>query len=217
MATPLKPLQSKEELTASLLKTYPTLTREELFEVAAAFGCDLAEEPPADTSAKSTSINFSTLESWGWEDTMHESLGETITIIGAPRPPALRRSPHEQPAAPGHGAARPAAGPDPARARRRSAAYLHRHRAASDGGAQATPQAVAVAVLAHSGVAARRPCARPGPEIHYDHWTSTDGWHGETMTQGDRIETRDYGPRGERHTCRSYVVGSQRYTSCNGN
>jgi hypothetical protein len=53
--------------------------------------------------------------------------------------------------------------------------------------------------------------------IHYDHWTSTDGWHGETMTQGDRIETRDYGPHGERHTCRSYMVGTQRDTSCDGN
>jgi hypothetical protein len=53
--------------------------------------------------------------------------------------------------------------------------------------------------------------------IHYDHWSDTNGWHGETMTQGDRIETRDYGPHGERHTCRSYMVGTQRYTSCTGN
>jgi hypothetical protein len=30
------------------------------------------------------------------------------------------------------------------------------------------------------------------------------------MTQGDRIETRDYGPHGEHHTCRSYMVGTQR-------
>jgi hypothetical protein len=29
------------------------------------------------------------------------------------------------------------------------------------------------------------------------------------MTQGDRIETRDYGPRGERHTCRSYIAVRQ--------
>jgi hypothetical protein len=53
--------------------------------------------------------------------------------------------------------------------------------------------------------------------IHYDHWSDTNGWHGETFRQGTTEEDRAWGPRGERHTCRSYMVGSQRYTSCNGN
>jgi hypothetical protein len=59
------------------------------------------------------------------------------------------------------------------------------------------PLAVALLLLA-------APAHAQDQGIHYDHWTSTDGWHRETMTQGDRVETRDYGPRGERHTCRSY-------------
>jgi hypothetical protein len=32
--------------------------------------------------------------------------------------------------------------------------------------------------------------------IHYDHWTSTDGWHGETFHQGTTEETREWGPHG---------------------
>jgi hypothetical protein len=50
MATPLKPLQSKSELIASLLKRFPTLTRERLLEEAEAFGFDLAEEEPPGAS-----------------------------------------------------------------------------------------------------------------------------------------------------------------------
>jgi hypothetical protein len=35
------------------------------------------------------------------------------------------------------------------------------------------------------------------------------------MRQGTTEGDRAWGPRGERHTCRSYMVGSTRYTSCN--
>ena len=47
MATPDKPLQSKRELVAHILRRYPTLTREKLIEMAEAFGFDLTDEPPA--------------------------------------------------------------------------------------------------------------------------------------------------------------------------
>jgi hypothetical protein len=50
--------------------------------------------------------------------------------------------------------------------------------------------------------------------IHYDHFSSTDGWHGETFPQGTTEETRKWGPHGERFTCWSYMVGSTHYTSC---
>jgi hypothetical protein len=53
--------------------------------------------------------------------------------------------------------------------------------------------------------------------IQYEHWSDTNGWHGETVTQGDHVQTRDYGPHGERHICWSYLVGSQRITSCADN
>jgi hypothetical protein len=45
---------------------------------------DSEPKPPADKPAKPQSAG-DYLRSLGWEDTTHESLGETITIIGAPR------------------------------------------------------------------------------------------------------------------------------------
>jgi hypothetical protein len=50
--------------------------------------------------------------------------------------------------------------------------------------------------------------------IHYEYWSATDSWHGEVMRQGDRVEARDYGSHGERHTCPSSLVGSECYTTC---
>jgi hypothetical protein len=46
VATPLKPLQSKNELIRDLLAEYPTLTREKIIEQAEAFGFDLTEDEP---------------------------------------------------------------------------------------------------------------------------------------------------------------------------
>jgi hypothetical protein len=46
MATPLKPLRSKEELIADIIKQHPDLTRAEIVEECAAYGFDLDVEPP---------------------------------------------------------------------------------------------------------------------------------------------------------------------------
>jgi hypothetical protein len=89
MATPLKPLQSKQQLIADLLREYPTLTRERLIEMAEFFGFDLTDEPPVEEPAKPQSLN-SYLASLGWTKEDAAASGETITIIGAPRPPAKK-------------------------------------------------------------------------------------------------------------------------------
>jgi hypothetical protein len=49
---------------------------------------------------------------------------------------------------------------------------------------------------------------------HYDHWQSTDGWHGQTRTEGTTTDFDAYGPHGEQRHCHSYFVGDQRYTTC---
>jgi hypothetical protein len=46
MATPLKPLHSKEEFIAHVLKQHPGLTRAKIVEECAAYGFDLDLEPP---------------------------------------------------------------------------------------------------------------------------------------------------------------------------
>jgi hypothetical protein len=51
--------------------------------------------------------------------------------------------------------------------------------------------------------------------IHYDHWQSTDGWHGETRTQGTTTDWDAYGPKGEQKHCHRYYVGDVAYTTCN--
>jgi len=47
VSSPLDPIQSDEQLLANILRTYPGLTREEVLEMAAAFGFDLQVEPTA--------------------------------------------------------------------------------------------------------------------------------------------------------------------------
>jgi hypothetical protein len=50
--------------------------------------------------------------------------------------------------------------------------------------------------------------------IHYDHWESTDGRHGETRTQGRTTDWTTYGPNGEQHGCHRYFVLDTAYTNC---
>ena len=51
--------------------------------------------------------------------------------------------------------------------------------------------------------------------IHYEHWQDTNGWHGETRTQGSTTDWTAYGPDGRQKQCHRYYVGDQAYTSCN--
>jgi hypothetical protein len=51
--------------------------------------------------------------------------------------------------------------------------------------------------------------------IHYDHWQDTNGWHGQTRTQGTTTDWDAYGPHGEQKHCHRYFVGDQAYTNCN--
>jgi hypothetical protein len=50
--------------------------------------------------------------------------------------------------------------------------------------------------------------------IRYEHWTDTNGWHGETRTQGRTTDWTAYGPRGEQKHCHRYYVGDTAYTTC---
>jgi hypothetical protein len=49
----------------------------------------------------------------------------------------------------------------------------------------------------------------------YEHWQSTDGWHGQTRTEGSTTDWDAYGPRGEQKHCHRYFVGNVAYTTCN--
>jgi hypothetical protein len=51
--------------------------------------------------------------------------------------------------------------------------------------------------------------------IHYDHWQDTNGWHGETRTQGTTTDWTSYGPQGQQKHCHRYYVGDQPQTTCN--
>jgi hypothetical protein len=50
--------------------------------------------------------------------------------------------------------------------------------------------------------------------IHYDHFQDTNGWHGQTRTQGNTTDWDAYGPHGEQKHCHRYLVGDTAYTSC---
>jgi len=49
----------------------------------------------------------------------------------------------------------------------------------------------------------------------YEHWQDTNGWHGETRTEGRTTDWTAYGPNGQQKHCHRYYVGDQAYTSCN--
>jgi hypothetical protein len=49
----------------------------------------------------------------------------------------------------------------------------------------------------------------------YEHWQDTNGWHGQTRTEGRTTDWDAYGPRGEQKHCHRYFVGDQPYTTCN--
>jgi len=48
----------------------------------------------------------------------------------------------------------------------------------------------------------------------HEHWQDTNGWHGETRTQGTTTDWDANGPRGEQKHCHRYMVGSTANTSC---
>jgi hypothetical protein len=49
--------------------------------------------------------------------------------------------------------------------------------------------------------------------ITYEHLQGRD-WHGETFRQGTVEDTRIYHNDGRQEHCHSYMVGDQRYTTC---
>jgi hypothetical protein len=51
--------------------------------------------------------------------------------------------------------------------------------------------------------------------IRYDHWQDTNGWHGETRTQGTTTDWSAYGPDGQQKHCHRYEVNGTGYTNCN--
>jgi hypothetical protein len=51
--------------------------------------------------------------------------------------------------------------------------------------------------------------------IHYDHWQDTNGWHGQTRSQGSTTDWDACGPNGQQRHCHRYYVGDTAYTNCN--
>jgi hypothetical protein len=52
---------------------------------------------------------------------------------------------------------------------------------------------------------------------HYEHWSDTNGWHGQTRSEGRTTDWDAYGPHGQQRHCHRYFVGDQPYTNCTGN
>jgi hypothetical protein len=50
--------------------------------------------------------------------------------------------------------------------------------------------------------------------FRYEHWTDTNGWHGETRTEGRTTDWDAYGPQGQQKHCHRYYVGDTGYTTC---
>jgi hypothetical protein len=50
--------------------------------------------------------------------------------------------------------------------------------------------------------------------FRYEHWTDTNGSHGQTRRQGSTTDWSAYGPRGEQKHCHRYYDGDQPYSNC---
>ena len=69
---------------------------------------------------------------------------------------------------------------------------------------------VLTALLLASGVASAHAQTTP----QYEHWSATNGGHGQVRTEGHTTDWDSYGPDGRVQHCHRYSVGEQPYTTC---